>query len=238
MPEAGTRFDVQLGRRLQVPAARTATTSSRRSTGRASRARVDDRASRSLGGDTFVRPDLLGYHVSRSAWAARGCSSRAARRPSLARRWPRTTSGWRATTTSTSSSRSSARSRWTTPSASAATAATPSARASLFGSVEFRLPVLLDLQTTVLGLVRFGRRRPVPVRRRRARLDRRRPRQRRPPRRRGRRADERRLRSAASSCGTPSGSATPASRLDDVLDGSLAFDDLDLYYRIQAAVPF
>ena len=137
----------------------TATTSSRRSTGPA-RACARPFGAPVLGADRwFARPDLLAYATSPALPLLGGDAPlrrRAARRPSSASSSRRTTSASRASTTSTCSCRSSGRSRWTTPSACAATAATPSARARCSGRSSCAAPVVADLQTTVLGLVRLG----------------------------------------------------------------------------------
>ena len=108
---------------------------------------------------------------------------------------------------------------------------------ALFGSVELRAPVVADLQTTVLGLVRFGAVAPALF------------------------ADAGLVWSGSSLSGAVRrvgvgaelknvvsiggfellhavGVATPASRLGRVFDGTVVRDDLDLYYRIQAALPF
>ena len=108
---------------------------------------------------------------------------------------------------------------------------------ALFGSVELRAPVVADLQTTVLGLVRFGAVAPALF------------------------ADAGLVWSGSSLSGAVRrvgvgaelknvvsiggiellhavGVATPASRLGRVFDGTVSGDDLDLYYRIQAALPF
>ena len=108
---------------------------------------------------------------------------------------------------------------------------------ALFGSVEYRMPILFDLQTNVLGLVRFGNVAPALF------------------------ADGglvwtgsdldggvRRLGVGGEVKNVVSlggfellhavGVGVPADRLGDVWDGSILWDDVDLYYRIQAAVPF
>ena len=107
----------------------------------------------------------------------------------------------------------------------------------LFGSVEYRMPILFDLQTTVLGLARFGAVAPALF------------------------ADAGVVWSGADFDGAVQrvgvggelknvvsiagfeflhavGVGVPGDRLDDVWDGSLPWDDVDLYYRFQAAVPF
>ena len=107
----------------------------------------------------------------------------------------------------------------------------------LFGSVEYRLPILFDLQTTVLGLARFGAVAPAlfadagvvwsgadfdgAVRRVGVGGE---------------------LKNVVSIAGFEFlhavGLGVPGDRLDDVWDGSLPWSDVDLYYRFQAAVPF
>ena len=108
---------------------------------------------------------------------------------------------------------------------------------ALFGSVELRAPVVADLQTTVLGLVRFGAVAPALF------------------------ADAGLVWSGSSLSGAVRrvgvgaelknvvsiggfellhavGVATPASRLGRVFVGTVVREDLDLYYRIQAVLPF
>lgn len=107
----------------------------------------------------------------------------------------------------------------------------------LFGTAEARLPILFDLETTLLGIVRLGPVAPALF------------------------ADGGLVWSGSDFEGAVRrvgvggevknvvsiggfellhavGLGVPASRLDEVWDGSLPFDDVDLYYRIQAAVPF
>ena len=108
---------------------------------------------------------------------------------------------------------------------------------ALFGSVEVRGPVVADLQTTLLGLVRLGAVSPTlfadgglvwsgssldgAVRRLGVGAE---------------------LKNVVSVVGfeilQSVGVATPASRLGAAFDGDIARDDLDIYYRIQAALPF
>ncbi|MDT7855198.1 hypothetical protein RQM47_00930 [Rubrivirga sp. S365] len=108
---------------------------------------------------------------------------------------------------------------------------------ALFGSVEYRAPILFDLSTTLLGLVRLGPVAPAlfadgglvwsgsdiggGVKRLGVGAE---------------------VKNVVSVAGFEIlhaiGLALPAGRLDDVWDGSIAFDDVDLYYRIQAAIPF
>ncbi|GAB5537751.1 MAG: PD40 domain-containing protein [Rubricoccaceae bacterium] len=108
---------------------------------------------------------------------------------------------------------------------------------ALFGSLEYRLPILFDLQTTVLGFARFGAVAPALF------------------------ADAGMvwsgsdLDNAVQRVGIGGelknvvdiagfqflhalGLGVPADRAGDVWDGSLPWDDVDLYYRFQAAVPF
>ena len=108
---------------------------------------------------------------------------------------------------------------------------------ALFGSVELRAPVVADLQTNILGLVRLGAVAPAlfadaglvwsgstldgAVRRVGVGAE---------------------LKNVASVAGFEIlhavGVGTPASRVGRVFDGSVQRDDLDIYYRIQAALPF
>jgi hypothetical protein len=108
---------------------------------------------------------------------------------------------------------------------------------ALFGSAELRLPVLFDLETTLLGLARFGAVSPAlfadagmvwtgadldaAVRRLGLGVE---------------------LKNVVSLGGFEIlhavGLAAPAGALDEVWDGSVAWGDLDPYYRIQAALPF
>ena len=108
---------------------------------------------------------------------------------------------------------------------------------SLFGSVELRAPVVADLQTTVLGLVRLGAVAPAlfadgglvftgtdvagGVRRLGVGAE---------------------LKNVVSIGGFEIlhavGAGVPASRLGDVFNGTIPRSDLDLYYRIQGAIPF
>ena len=108
---------------------------------------------------------------------------------------------------------------------------------ALFGSVELRGPVLGDLQTTVLGLVRFGAVAPAAfvdagLVWSGSSLDR-------AVRRVGVGVE---LKNVVSVAGFEVlhavGAATRASRLGDAFNGDLLRDDLDVYYRIQAALPF
>ena len=107
----------------------------------------------------------------------------------------------------------------------------------LFGSVELRAPVVADLQTTLFGLVRLGAVAPAVF------------------------ADAGLVWSGSSLDGAVRrvgvgtelknvvsiggvellhavGVGVPASRLGDVFDGTIRREDLDIYYRIQAALPF
>ena len=108
---------------------------------------------------------------------------------------------------------------------------------ALFGSVELRAPVIADLQTTVLGLVRLGAVAPAlfvdgGLVWSGSSLDN-------AVRRVGVGAE---VKNVVSIGGFEIlhavGVATRASRLGDVFDGTIRRDDLDIYYRIQAAVPF
>ena len=108
---------------------------------------------------------------------------------------------------------------------------------ALFGSVEYRMPILFDLQTTVLGLARFGPVAPVLF------VDG------------GLVWTGSDLDDAARRVGVGGeltnvvtlggfeirhalGLAAPASQLDEAVDGDYGLGDADLYYRIQAAIPF
>ncbi|MEM6288421.1 MAG: hypothetical protein AAF845_14845, partial [Bacteroidota bacterium] len=108
---------------------------------------------------------------------------------------------------------------------------------ALFGSLEYRLPMLFDLQTNLLGLVRLGRVAPAlfadgglvwtgadldnAVRRLGVGVE---------------------VKNVVSLGGFELlhavGVGLPADRIDEVWDGSLPWDDVDLYYRVQAALPF
>lgn len=108
---------------------------------------------------------------------------------------------------------------------------------ALFGSAELRSPVVFDLNTTVLGLVRLGAVAPAvfadgglvwtgsdfdgAVRRLGVGVE---------------------VKNAASVAGLELmhavGVGVPADRLGEVFDGTIPRGDLDVYYRIQAAVPF
>ncbi len=108
---------------------------------------------------------------------------------------------------------------------------------ALFGSAELRAPVIGDLQTSILGLVRLGAVAPAAF------------------------VDAGVVWSGSDISGGVTrvgvgvelknvvsvggfeilhaiGVATPASRLGDVFDGTIRRDDLDIYYRIQGVVPF
>jgi hypothetical protein len=108
---------------------------------------------------------------------------------------------------------------------------------ALFGSVEVRGPVVADLQTTLLGLVRLGAVAPAVFADgglvwSGSNLDG-------AVRRLGVGAELKNVLSVAGFEILQSvGLATPAENLDEVFDGSIAWDDVDLYYRVQAAVPF
>jgi WD40 repeat protein len=235
-PEAGTRFDVRLGAAytFQRPYRWNVITPL---DGTGLRARLTAGVP-ALGGEAFVRPDLLGYWVSPSlggfghlflkgrATAVFGEQALAQDYVGLARYddvdlqipfvGPVTLGdvervrGYRQYAVGTR---------------------------ALFGTAEVRLPILFDLETTLLGLVRLGPVAPALF------------------------ADGglvwtgddldgavRRLGVGGEVKNVVSlggfeilhavGLAAPAERLDEVWDGSLAFDDLDLYYRVQAAVPF
>lgn len=107
----------------------------------------------------------------------------------------------------------------------------------LFGTVEYRIEPLIDLHTTLLGGIKLGRVSPTlftdagmvwtggdldnSIRRLGVGFE---------------------LKNAVS-IGPfkflhSLGIAVPTSRLDEVWDGSIPWDDVDLYYRVQGAVPF
>ncbi len=235
LPEAGTRFDVQVGAayKFQRPYRWNGLTPL---DGTGARARLTAGVP-ALGGDTFLRPDVLGYHVQpvglgRTRLVVEGRATAVfgetlaqdyvglARFDDVDVQLPfvgaltlddaERVRGYRSYAVGTR---------------------------SLFGSAELRLPVLVDLQTTVLGLARFGPVAPAlfvdgglvwtgsdwdnAARRVGVGVE---------------------LANLVSIGGFELrhavGLATPASTLDELVDGALAFGDLDLYYRIQAALPF
>ena len=234
-PEAGTRFDVQIGAayKFQRPYRWNVITPL---DGTGLRARVTAGVP-ALGGETFLRPDVLGYWVSPSLGGfghlfLKGRAT-AVFGDQLAQDYVGLTRyddvdvqlpfvgpltlgdaervrGYRAYAVGTR---------------------------VLFGTAEVRLPILFDLQTTLLGLVKLGPVAPalfadgglvwtgsdVEGGVRRLGL-----------------GGE--LKNVVSFGGFDLlhavGLAVPAGRVDEVWDGSLPFDDVDLYYRIQAAVPF
>lgn len=108
---------------------------------------------------------------------------------------------------------------------------------ALFGSLEYRLPILVDLQTSVLGLARLGPVAPALFADgglvwTGADLDD-------GVRRLGVGAEVKNVFSVAGfEVLHALGVAVPAGRLDEVWDGSILWDDVDLYYRVQAAIPF
>ena len=234
VPEAGTRFDVQLGAayKFQRPYRYNVITPI---DGTGVRARVTVGLP-ALGGDAFVRPDLLGYWVTPSVGFGRFFlkgRATAVVGDQLAQDYvglsrfddvdvqlpllgaltlddAERVRGYRSYAVGTR---------------------------ALFGSVEYRMPVLFDLSTTLLGLVRLGPVAPALF------------------------ADaglvwtgndvgggvERlgvgaELKNVVSLGGFEIlhavGLGVPDTELDAVWDGTVAFDDLDLYYRIQAAIPF
>ncbi len=233
-PEAGTRFDVQVGAayKFQRPY-RWNVITPLDGTGLRARVTVGVPA---LGGDTFVRPDALGYWVSPSLFGGRlfvKGRATATFGETLAQDYvglarfddvdvqvpfigsltlddAERVRGYRSYAVGTR---------------------------ALFGSAEYRLPILFDLQTSLLGLARLGPVAPVLF------------------------ADgglvwtgssldgaARRVGVGAELANVLSvggfeirhavGLAVPASRLGEVADGAFEFGDADLYYRIQAAVPF
>ena len=235
VPEAGTRFDVQVGAafKFQRPYRWNGITPL---DGTGLRARVSAGVP-ALGGDTFLRPDVLGYHVQpvglgQARLYLKGRATALvgetlaqdyvglARYDDIDLQVPlvgaltlgdaERVRGYRSYAVGTR---------------------------ALFGSAELRMPILFDLQTTVLGLARFGPVAPSLF------------------------ADAglvwtgadfdnaaRRVGVGAEVANLVSlggfefrhalGLAIPASRLDEVWNGTLPFDDVDVTYRIQAAVPF
>ncbi|WP_412060829.1 hypothetical protein [Rubrivirga sp. IMCC45206] len=234
VPEAGTRFDVEIGAayKFQRPY-RWNVIAPLDGTGLRARVAVGIPA---LGGDAFVRPDVLGYRV----WPVFGQT--------------RLFTKARATAVfgETLAQDYVGLARY-----DAIDAALPFVGAlefagaervrgyrsyavgtrALFGSAELRGPALGDLQTTLLGLVELGPVSPAAfvdagLVWTGADLD---------------GAIERVgvggelanvLRIAGLEIRHAVGLASPADRLGDLVDGTLPFDDLDLYYRVQAAVPF
>ena len=106
----------------------------------------------------------------------------------------------------------------------------------LFGSAEYRMEPVFDLKTSVLGLVSFREVAPTlfvdgglvfgedfgdPIRRAGVGGE---------------------LRNRVSLAGLSFlhsvGVAIPTGKIDEVWDGSLVWDDVDLYYRLQASLPF
>ena len=234
VPQAGTRFDVQLGAayKFQRPY-RWNVITPLDGTGLRARATVGVPA---LGGDAFVRPDALGYWTSPALvggrFFVRGRATAIvgetlaqdyvglARFDDVDLQVPlfgaltlddaERVRGYRSYAVGTR---------------------------ALFGSVEYRMPILFDLQTSLLGLARLGPVAPVVF------------------------ADGglvwtgASLDDAARRVGVgvelanvlsiggfeirhALGLAAPASRLGDVVDGTYGFDDADFYYRVGAAVPF
>ena len=234
VPEAGTRFDVQLGAayKFQRPYRYNVITPID-GTGLRARLTVGVPA---LGGDAFLRPDVLGYWVTPSLGFGRlfvKGRATAVVGDQLAQDYvglsrfddvdvqlpilgaltlddAERVRGYRSYAVGTR---------------------------ALFGSVEYRAPVLFDLNTTLLGLVRLGPVAPALF------------------------ADaglvwtgtdvgggvERlgvgaELKNVVSLGGFEIlhavGVGVPDTQFDEVWDGTVRFDDLDLYYRIQAAIPF
>ena len=234
VPQAGTRFDVQLGAayKFQRPY-RWNVITPLDGTGLRARTTVGVPA---LGGDAFVRPDALGYWISPALVGGRFfLKGRAtaifgetlaqdyvglARYDDVDLQVPflgaltlddaERVRGYRSYAVGTR---------------------------ALFGSVEYRLPILFDLQTSLLGLVRLGPVAPVVF------------------------ADAGLVWTGASLDGAARrvglgaelanvltvggfeirhalGLAAPASRLGEAVDGTYGLGDADLYYRIGAAVPF
>lgn len=234
LPEAGTRFDVQLGAayKFQRPY-RWNVIDPLDGTGVRARATVGVPA---LGGETFVRPDVLGYWVGPEVGFGRlFVQGRAtavfgeqlaqdyvglARFDDVDIQLP-----FVGALTLDDAERVRGYRRYAV------------GTRSLFGSAEYRMPILFDLQTNVLGLVRFGNVAPSlfadgglvwtgrdfdgGVRRLGVGAE---------------------LKNVVSLGGFELlhavGVGLPADRLDELWDGTLPWDDVDLYYRIQAAVPF
>lgn len=234
VPEAGTRFDAQVGAayKFQRPYRWNVITPI---DGTGLRARVTAGIP-ALGGDPFVRPDVLGYWVSPSLGFGRlFVQGRAtaivgetlaqdyvglARFDDVDLQAP-----FVGAVTLDDAERVRGYRRYAV------------GTRALFGSMEYRMPILADLNTTLLGLVKLG---PISPSLfvdgglvwTGADLDN-------AARRVGVGAE---LANVLSLGGFELrhavGLATPASALDELWDGERGFDDLDLYYRIQAAVPF
>ncbi len=234
LPEAGTRFDVQLGAvyKFQRPY-RWNVITPLDGTGLRGRVTVGVPA---LGGDTFVRPDVLGYWVSPAIPGGRlFVQGRAtaifgqtlaqdyvglARRDDIDVPVPflgaltlddaERVRGYRSYAVGTR---------------------------ALFGSVEYRMPILFDLQTTILGIARFGPVAPtlfvdgglvwtgqsLDRAARRVGLG-------------GELANV--LTLGGFEIRHALGLATPASNLEGLYTDDVSVDDPEVYYRIQAAIPF
>ena len=234
LPQAGTRFDVQVGAayKFQRPYRWNVITPL---DGTGLRARVTAGVP-AFGGDTFVRPDVLGYAVSPAVGPGRFFVKGRATAifgetlaqdfvglsrfddvdlqvPFLGGLTLDDAERVRGYTTYAVGTR------------------------ALFGSVEYRLPILFDLQTSILGLARLGPVAPVVF------------------------ADGGLVWTGSSFDGAARrvgvgaelanvltlggfeirqalGLAAPASRLDDAVDGTYGLGDANLYYRVTAAVPF
>ncbi len=233
VPEAGTRFDVQLGAayKFQRPYRWNVITPL---DGTGLRARVTAGVP-VLGGDAFVRPDVLGYWVAPAPGGRLLLKGRAT-----------------ATFGETLAQDYVGLARFDdvdipVPFLGALTLDDAErvrgyqtyavGTRALFGSAEYRLPILFDLQTTLLGIARFGPVAPVVF------------------------ADAgivwtgSSLDGAARRVGVGAeianvltlggfeirhavGLAAPASALDEAWNGGYDVGDADLYYRVQAAVPF
>ncbi|PAP74970.1 PD40 domain-containing protein [Rubrivirga marina] len=234
VPEAGTRFDAQVGAayKFQRPYRWNVITPL---DGTGLRARVTAGIP-ALGGDTFVRPDVLGYWVSPSLGFGRlFVQGRAtaifgetlaqdyvglARYDDVDLQAP-----FVGAVTLDDAERVRGYRRYAV------------GTRALFGSAEYRLPIVADLNTTLLGLVKLG---PVSPSLfvdgglvwTGADVDN-------AARRVGVGAE---LANVLSLGGFELrhavGLAAPASTLDELWNGTRGVDDLDLYYRIQAAVPF
>ena len=234
LPEAGTRFDVQVGAayKFQRPYRWNVITPI---DGTGVRARLTAGVP-ALGGDAFLRPDALGYWVSPALGPGRlfvQGRATAVFGETLAQDYvglsryddvdlavplfgaltlddAERVRGYRSYAVGTR---------------------------ALFGSVEYRLPILFDLQTNLLGIARLGAVAPSlfvdgGLVWTGADLDN-------AARRVGVGAEVANVLSLGGfEIRQALGLGVPAVEVDGVFDGSLPFEDMDLYYRIQAAVPF
>ena len=235
-PEAGTRFDVRVGAqyRFQRPY-RWNVIAPLDGTGLRARVAVGVPA---LGGDTFARPDVLGFHVQPVGLGTARLFLKGRATALLGETLAQDFVGL--TRYDDVDLQAPGLGQITFGDAERVRGYRSFAigTRALFGSAELRSPVLADLRTTLLGLVRLGgvsasafvdgglvwtgsdldgaaRRVGVGVE----------------------------LANALSLGGIfelrhAVGLATPASRLDELVDGADGLGDLDLYYRLQAALPF